>query len=99
MVLVSQYLHTLLKVGGKEALSDVEALELLDSVELLLSLVPSILKRLILLLYPLYFSLHFLLPLGFLSLAPLVIAVLVFPYLVQFMLLLNLKRCLLNRLV
>ena len=79
VVLVCQLLHALLEVRRKEALRDIEALQLLDRVELLLSFVPCVFQRLVLLLYPLYFSLDFLLPLCFLGLSALVIAVLVLP--------------------
>lgn len=79
MVLVSQNLHAFLEVRREEALGDVKALQLLDGVELLLSFLSGILQGLVLLLYPLYFSLDFLLPLCFLGLSALVIAVLVLP--------------------
>lgn len=99
VVLVGQLLHALLEVRRKEALGNVETLELLDRVELLLSFVSCVLQCLVLLLYPLYFSFDFLRPLSFFSLAPLMITEFVFPDLFELMLLLNLQSCLLNRLV
>lgn len=99
MILVRQLLHTLLEVRRQEALGDVEALELLNSVELLLSLLPCIFEGLILLLYPLYFSFDFLGPLCLFSLAPLMITELVFPDLIELMLFFDLQGSLLDGLV
>ena len=96
VVLVGQYLHALLKVCRQESLRDVETLKLRYGVQLLLSFIASIFERLILLLYPLYFSLDFLLPLGFLSLPPLVVALLVLSDLVELVLFLDLESRLLD---
>ena len=96
MLLICQNLHTFLEVSCQESLSNIEALKLRNGVKLLLTFVASILERLILLLYPLYFSLDFLLPLGLLSLPPFVIALLVLPDLVQLVLFLDFESSLLD---
>ena len=96
VILIRQNLHTFLEISCQESLSNIEALKLRDCIKLLLSFVASILKRLILLLYPLYFSLDLLLPLGLLSLPPFVIALLVLPDLVQLVLFLDFESCLLD---
>jgi hypothetical protein len=99
MILVRQLLHALLEVRRQEALGDVEALQLLNSIELLLSLLPRIFEGLVLLLYPLYFSLDFLGPLCLFGLAPLMITELVLPDLLELMLFFNLQGSLLDGLV
>jgi len=96
VLLICQNLHTFLEVSCQESLSNIEALKLRNGVKLLLTFVASILERLILLLYPLYFSLDFLLPLGLLSLPPFVIALLVLPDLVQLVLFLDFESSLLD---
>ena len=75
VILVSQVLHASLKIIAQEIFGDVHALKLLHGIELLLSLLPSIIQSLILLLDPGYFPLDFLLPVGILKLSSLVILI------------------------
>lgn len=98
MILVRQVLHALFEIGCQETLSNIETLKLGNGIELLLTFLTGTLKRLILLLYPLYFSFDLLLPLCLLSLPLFVVTLLVLPDLVKFMLFLDLKRGLLERL-
>ena len=84
---------------AQEILGDVHALQLLHGVELLLSLLPSVIKSLVLLLDPGDLSLDFLLPVGILQLPPLVVLVFELPDLLQLVLLLHLEHGLLDSLV
>lgn len=99
VVLVSQELHRGLEVLTEEVLSDIHTLKLLHGVELLLSLLPSVIKCLVLLLDPGNLSFDLLLPISVLQLPSLVVLIFELPDLLKLVLLLDLKDSLLHGLV
>jgi hypothetical protein len=89
-------LHASFKILREEGLGNIHALELLHGIELLLSLLPSIIKSLILLLDPCDFSLNFLLPIRIFKLSPLVILIFELTNFFKLVFFFNFKSSLLN---
>jgi len=99
MLFVSQMLHRFLEVRAQKGLGDIQTLQLLHGLDLLHSSLASIFQSLVLLLDPLDFAFHLLLPVGVFELATFCVLIFKFPNFFHLVLLFDFLRGLLNRLV